>query len=170
MSTPKHIHDAVRNTLRFVGSSLTTPQTRAVKEILVGLLRDNTPILNHLNMENSVKIVKQSERYRRHLGNMNIANIVEKRILRTLSEVEEDTVISYDLGDIAKPHAKKMEGISGIFDGSERKPSRGYVLHGVCIHNQPVAMELHDANAKFLPQVRKEVIGRISKHVGTKGI
>lgn len=170
MSTPKHVHNAVAHALRSIGSHLTTPQTNTMKEMLVGLLKDNTPILNHLNRESSVKIAKQSERYRRHLENIDIAATVEERILRTLPEIEEDTVIAYDLGDIAKPHAKKMEGLSGIFDGSERKPSIGYVLHGVCIHNQPVVMELHDADSKFLPQARKEVIGRLSKKVGTNGI
>ena len=170
MQTPKHIHDAIRNALRAIGSPLTTPQARAVKEILVGLLKHNTPILNHLNTGGSVKVSKQAERYRRHLENIDIAEATEERILRTLPKVEEDTVISYDLGDIAKPHARKMEGMSGVFDGSERRPSVGYVLHGVCIYNQPVVMELHDANAKFLPQVRKEVINRISKKVGTNGI
>jgi hypothetical protein len=84
--------------------------------------------------------------------------------------VEEDTIIAYDLGDIAKPHAKVMEGVHPIFDGSERKSSRGYELHGVSIHNQPVVMELHDADSKFLPQVRGEIIDRITERIGTKGI
>ncbi|MBR9703524.1 hypothetical protein GOV10_05775, partial [Candidatus Woesearchaeota archaeon] len=137
MQTPKHIHNAVTNTLRSISDQLTTPQAKSVKEILIGILKDKTPILNHLNTESLIKIVKQSERYRRHLENIDIADVIEERIMRTLPKVEEDTVIAYDLGDIAKPHAKKMERLSGIFDGSERKPSKGYVLHGVSIHNQP---------------------------------
>jgi len=112
----------------------------------------------------------QSERYRRHLENISMDTAVEECIMRTLPDVEENTIIAYDLSDIAKPRAKKMEGLSGIFDGSERRPSVGYVLHGVSIFNQPVIMELHDADAKFLPQVRREVIARVSKKVGTKGI
>jgi len=170
MKTPKHVHDAVRNTLRSIGRSLTTPQIRAVKELLVGLLRNSTSILNHLNRETEIRIGKQSERYRRHLETINIAALVEKYIFRTLPEVEEDTIIAYDLGDIAKPYAKKMEGVHPIFDGSERKSSRGYELHGVSIHNQPVVMELHDADSKFPPQVREEIIDRITERIGTKGI
>jgi len=170
MQTPKHVHDAVRNTLRSIGRSLTTPQIRAVKELLVGLLRNSTSILNHLNRETEIRIGKQSERYRRHLETINIAALVEKYIFRTLPEVEEDTIIAYDLGDIAKPYAKKMEGVHPIFDGSERKSSRGYELHGVSIHNQPVVMELHDADSKFPPQVREEIIDRITERIGTKGI
>jgi len=170
MQTPKHIHDAVRNTLRSIGRNLTTPQVRAVKELLVGLLQNSTSILNHLNRGTGIRIGKQSERYRRHLEMIDIAALVEKHIFRTLPEVEEDTIIAYDLGDIAKPHAKKMEGVHPIFDGSERESSRGYELHGVSIHNQPVVMELHDADSKFLPQVREEIIGRLTERIGTKGI
>jgi len=170
MKTPKHIHDAVRNALRSIGSNLTAPQIRAVKELLVGLLQNSTSILNHLNMETEIRISKQSERYRRHLENIDVAALVENQIFRTLPEIEEYTIIAYDLGDIAKPHAKVMEGVHPIFDGSERKSSRGYELHGISIHNQPAIMELHDANSKFLPQVREEIIGRITEKVGMKGI
>ena len=41
---------------------------------------------------------------------LNISLLAEECIMRTLPKMEEDTVIAYDLGDIAKPHAKKMEG------------------------------------------------------------
>lgn len=170
MATPKHMHDAIRNALRFVAGGCTLPQTRAVKEILTGLLRHSTPVLNHLNAEASIRVGKQSERHRRHLGNIDITERVEERIFRALPEVTEDTVISYDLGDIAKPHAKKMEGMSGIFDGSERKPSRGYALHGVSILNQPVVLEVHDANAKTLNQTRLAIIDRVLQRIGRKGI
>ena len=141
-----------------------------MKELLVGLLRNSTSILNRLNTETEISIGKQSERYRRHLGNIDLVSRVEQHIFRALPEMGDDTVIAYDLGDIAKPHARVMQGVHPIFDGSERKISRGYELHGVSIFNQPVVMELHDAGAKFLPQVREEIIDRITERVGTKGI
>lgn len=170
MPTPKHIHDAVRNAVRSLAHTLTGPQTKAVQELLIGLLKDSTSVLNHLNRATNVRIGKQSERYRRHLENIEVTSAVEERIFRTLPPLQKNTVIAYDLGDIAKPHAKVMEGVHGIFDGSERKASRGYELHGVSICNQPVVMELHDADAKFLPQVREEIIGRLTERIGTKGI
>ena len=170
MRTPKHIHDAIRNTLRSVAEDLTLPQTRAAQEILAGLLRNHTPILNHLNTGTRTRMVKQTERYRRHLENIDIAAAVEERLFRTLPAVEEDTVIAYDLGDIAKPHAEKMEGISGIFDGSAKAPSVGYHLHGVAILNQPVVMEVHDAERETLNQTRLRVIDRVVQRIGRKGI
>ena len=170
MPTPKHIHDAVRNAVRSLSFALTKPQTKAVQELLVGLLKDSTTVLNHLNRATSVRIGKQSERYRRHLENIDITHAVEERIFRTLPPLKKNTVIAYDLGDIAKPHAKKMEGVHDIFDGSERRISRGYELHGVSIRNQPVVTEIHDAERKTLNQVREEIIDRVTKKVGTQGI
>ncbi len=170
MPTPKHIHDAVRNTVRSLSSTLTKPQTKAVQELLMGLLRDSTAVLNHLNRATNVRIGKQSERYRRHLENIDITDAVEERIFHTLPPLKKNTVIAYDLGDIAKPHAKKMEGVHDIYDGSERKISRGYELHGVSIHNQPVMTEIHDAGRKTLNQVREDIIDRVTKNVGTQGI
>lgn len=170
MPTPKHIHDAVRNAVRSLAHTLTGPQTKAVQELLIGLLKDSTAVLNHLNRATTVRIGKQSERYRRHLENIDVTSAVEERIFRTLPPLKKNTVIAYDLGDIAKPHAKKMEGVHEIFDGSERKGSRGYELHGVSIHNQPVVTEIHDAERKTLNQVREEVIDRVVQKVGTQGI
>ena len=170
MPTPKHIHDAIRNAVRSISSTLTVPQVKAVQAILIGLLKDSTTILNHLNRATDIRIGKQSERYRRHLENIDITHAVEERIFRTLPPVREDTVIAYDLGDIAKPYAKVMEGVHDIFDGSERRGSRGYELHGVSIHNQPVVTEIHDAQRKTLNQVREEVIDTVTKKVGTQGI
>lgn len=170
MPTPKHIHDAVRNAVRSLTDTLTAPQTKAVQELLIGLLKDSTSVLNHLNRSTHVRIGKQSERYRRHLEHINITRTVEDRIFRTLPPLKKSTIIAYDLGDIAKPHAKKMEGVHGIFDGSKRKSSRGYELHGVSIWNQPVVTEIHDAERKTLNQVREEVIDRVVRKVGTQGI
>lgn len=170
MRTPKHIHDAIRSALRFVTKDLTLPQTRAVKEILLGFLTHHTPVLNEMNRDASIRVGKQSERHRRHLGAIDITGRIEERIFRTLPEVGEDDVLSYDLGDIAKPRAKKMEGMSGIFDGSERKPSRGYALHGVSVLNQPLVLEVHDVHAKTLNQTRLAIIDRVLRNIGRKGI
>lgn len=170
MRTPKYIHDAIRSALRCVAQDITLPQTRAVKEILLGLFTHSTPILNELNRDATIRVGKQSERHRRHLGNIDLARTIEERIFRTLPAMEDDDVISYDLGDIAKPRARKMEGLSGIFDGSERKPSRGYALHGVSALNQPLILEVHDANAKTLNQTRLAIIDRVRRQIGNKGI
>jgi hypothetical protein len=63
-----------------------------------------------------------------------------------------------------------MEGLSRVFDGSERRSTKGYTIHGVSIHQQPVVMELHDAQRNTLNQTRLAAVDRIVKKTGTKGI
>ena len=126
--------------------------------------------MNHLCTYPHGRRGKHAERFRRHLENVDVSEVVEKRITKVLPKIEKDTVICYDLSDIAKPTAKKMEGLSRVFDGSRRKSGKGYTIHGVSIHNQPVVMELHDAERKTLNQTRLAVVDRITKRTGTKGI
>ena len=170
MASSSHLHNSIRCSLRAVAARCSVPQQRAIRELLLAIMKEGTTIINDLCARKSVRIGKQAERYRRHLGNTDIATAVEKRIFRTLPDVREDTVISYDIGDICKNAAKKMEGLQNIFDGSERRRGRGYFLHGVSIHDQPVVMELHDDNRYTLNQTRLAVIDRIIAHIGTKGI
>jgi len=155
----KALHDQIRNTLRSITKECTLPQKKAVKDIMLSLMREGTTIINYLVDENkSVKVSKQSERFRRHLEAVDVKGAVETRVIKSVPKIEEDAVISYDLSDIAKPHAKKMEGLSKIFDGSKRKRENGYTIHGISIVNQPVVMQIHNSSANTLNQTRLEVI------------
>lgn len=164
------LHNLIRNDLRAITSSCTLPQTRAIKDVLLSVMKQGTAIVQHLGTKTTMRMGKQAERFRRHLENVDLSEAVEKRITKVLSTINEDTVICYDLSDIAKPTAKKMEGLSRVFDGSERKSTKGYVIHGVSIHNQPVVMELHDSNKHTLNQTRLAIVKRLMKKTGTKGI
>lgn len=171
MAASSLLTNTIRNTLRGITKDCSLPQKKAVKELLLSVMREGTTIVNHLaDTGKSVRVSKQAERYRRHLENINLPSIIEDKIARTLPQIENDTVIAYDLSDIAKPHAEKMEGMTPVFDGSERKGSKGYVLSGVSIQNQPVIMRIHDGNAKTLNQTRLEVIDKIRKRIEKKGI
>ena len=170
MAQSTFLHNTIRNDLRAITASCTLPQTRAVKDVLLSVMKEGTAIVQHLNVRPHVRTGKQAERLRRHLENVDLGENVEKRITKTLPAIEEDTVICYDLSDIAKPTAKKMEGLSRVFDGSERRSTKGYTIHGVSIHQHPVVMEVHDAERKTLNQTRLAIVDRIVKKTGTKGI
>jgi len=170
MAQSTFLHNTIRNDLRAITTSCTLPQTRALKDILLSVMKEGTTIVQHLGSKTTMNKGKQAERFRRHLENVDLSDAIEQRITKMLPKIEEDDVICYDLSDIAKPAAKKMEGLSRVFDGSERKSSKGYTVHGVSIHNQPIVMELHDANTKALNQTRLAVVKRIMKKSGRKGI
>ena len=170
MAQSTFLHNTMRNDLRAITANCTLPQTRAIKDVLLSVMKEGTTIVQHLNVRPHIRKGKQAERLRRHLENVDLSKRVEKRITKVLPKIKEDTVICYDLSDIAKPAAKEMEGLSRVFDGSERRSTKGYTIHGVSILNQPIVMELHDAERKTLNQTRLDIVDRIMKKTGTRGI
>jgi hypothetical protein len=169
----KYTANVLKNNLSYVLTSAkcTLPQRKSLKEIATGLLKEGTPFLRQLAQDEGKTAKKQSEKYGKHLGNVDITEAVDDFALRKFASViTEYTVMGYDLGDIAKPSAQKMEKIHEVFDGSKREKANGYTLHGVGGADFLLALRLHDHETEFLPQVRKQILERIMKRIGTKGI
>ena len=167
----KYITDAIHNSLRSVTGKLTRPQQKSVEEIVRGLFTDGEPILTHLAQNPDVSAKKQAEKYSYHLGKIDLTNAVEELALRKVaSTVRKNTVIAYDTTDINKDAAKKMEKLSGIWDGSAGTGAQGYELHGVGVNGMLLGLRLHDADAETNPQTRFSIIKRISTVLGKRGI
>lgn len=167
----KYILDYVRNQTRGVLKDLTVPQQKAVTEVIRGLFITRRPILRHLAQAQSKGFKRQGDKYGYHLSRVRLEKKVENmEIKKAKSSVRQDTIIAYDLTDIAKEHAKKMEGMSGIFDGSKRKPSQGYTIHGIGVNHNLLSLRIHDAPRKTLNQTRREPVETISTAFGQRGI
>jgi len=167
----KYIQDAIRNNLRCIIRDLTVPQKKAVSEVARGLFTAGKPILSHLAQDENKTAKKQSEKYSYHLGRINLSEKVYDFALRKAKQMtRKTTIIAYDLTDIAKECAKKMDKLTTVWDGSKRKPSTGYTLHGVGINNILVKLEVHDAQKKTLNQVRYEIVKEISNKLDRRGI
>ena len=114
---------------------------------------------------------KQSEKYSYHLGNVALQTTINNFALRKAKQnLRKTTIIAYDLSDIAKESAKKMENLSAVFDGSKRKVTQGFTLHGVGINNILTRLEVHDADTKTLNQVRRKIVKDVSEKLNQKGI
>lgn len=167
----KYLHDTLRNNLRSIISSLTRPQQKAVEEIMRGLFTAGKPILRALAQYDDITKKKQAEKYSYHLGNINLTHAVEDLAFkRARSSIRRDTIIAYDCTDIAKEYATKMERLSGIFDGSRRKPSKGFLLHGVGMNNVLLRLRVHDAHRHTTNQTRYTIIQSLSTKLSGKGI
>ena len=79
-------------------------------------------------------------------------------------------MIAYDLTDIAKTAAHKMEKLARVHDGSEHSISNGYLIHGVGINNILVRFEVHDGEVETTNQVRKRIIQELADQLKHKGI
>ena len=107
----KYIQSTIQNNLRSVIHDLTKPQKKAISEIVRGLFTEGTPVLRHLAQDPNKTAKKQGEKYGYHLGNIDLMKEVDALAVRKVrSQMRKDTVIAYDLTDINKECAKKMEG------------------------------------------------------------
>ncbi len=150
---------------------LTVPQQKAVSEIIRGLFTANTPILRHLAQHPEKGAKRQGDKYSYHLKQIDLKEKVELFSLnRVKNEIKKNSIIAYDLTDIAKEYAKKMEKISRVFDGSRRKSTNGYILHGVGLNNILLKLEVHDCEINTTNQIRRKIVEKLSELFGRKGI
>lgn len=167
----KYITDTIHNSLRTITAELTRPQQKSVAELVRGLFTIGEPILMQLAQNPALSAKKQAEKYSYHLGNISLTEKVEELALRKVAAtVRKNTVIAYDTTDIAKEHAKTMEGMDGVWDGSEGKGATGYALHGVGVNGTLLALRVQDGKAETMPQTRFSVIERLSIVLQKKGI
>jgi len=167
----KYIQDTLRNNLRSVISDLTRPQQKAMTEMMRGLFTSQGPVLAQLAQYENVSVKKQAEKYSHHLGNVDITSHVEELAFKKAKQqLRKDTIIAYDLTDIAKEYAKKMEKLRNVWDGSKRKVLPGFQLHGVGMNNILLTLQVHDDDQFTLPQVRKDIIGELAPKLNGKGI
>ena len=150
---------------------LSRPQQKSIGEIIRGLFTAGKPILRHLAQDETKSAKKQAEKYAYHLGNVNIVDKIDEFALKLAQKhIRKNTVIAYDLTDIAKESSKKIEKISTVFDGSKRKPATGFLLHGVGINRVLVRLRVHDGDEFTKNQVREKIVTEISEKLGFKGI
>lgn len=167
----KYIQDSIRNNSRCILRDLTRPQQKALSEIIRGLFTAGKPILRHLAQDENKTAKKQGEKYSHHLGNVKLKEKVEDLALRrTKKNTRKTTIIAYDLTDINKECAKKMQKLTKVWDGSRRKVSPGYTLHGVGINNLPVKLQVHDANSHTTNQIRRQIVSELAEYLKHEGI
>jgi hypothetical protein len=167
----KYIQDEIRNNSRLILKDLSLPQQKAVAEVIRGLFTAGTPILRHLAQQKDVSVKKQGDKYSHHLGNIEIKEKIEQSAINKVKyRMRKNTIIAYDLTDINKDAAKKMEKLSNVFDGSKRKPAKGYTLHGLGVNGILLKLEVHDGEIYTQNQIRKEIVQKYSQKLGRKGI
>jgi len=167
----KYIQDSIKNNSRCVLKGLTRPQQKALSEVVRGLFTAGEPILRHIAQDSTKSAKKQAEKYSYHLGNVHIQEKVEGLALKQAKkQVRKRTVIAYDLTDIAKESAKKIEKISRVWDGSKRKVATGFSLHGVGINGILTKFQMHDSDQFTLNQIRRKIVTEIAKKLDFKGI
>lgn len=167
----KYIQDSIKNNSRCILKGLTKPQQKSVSEIVRGLFTVGEPILRHLAQDSNKSAKKQAEKYSHHLGNINIVDKIDDFALKKAKKhIRKNTVIAYDVTDISKESAEKIEKLSTVYDGSRGKPATGFSLHGVGINDILIKFQVHDSDEFTMNQIRSEIITEISEKLDKKGV
>lgn len=167
----KYIQDSIKNNSRCVLKGLSKPQRKSLSEIVRGLFTAGEPIFRHIAQDKTKSAKKQAEKYSYHLGNVQVQEKIEGLALKqAIKQVRKRTVIAYDLTDIAKESARKIEKLSRVWDGSRKKVSTGFSLHGVGINAILTKFQIHDSDQYTTNQVRKKIVTEISEKLNFKGI
>ncbi len=80
------------------------------------------------SLQEDTALIKTEDRLSRNLSKEDFDHINEEIIRLADDKITDDMVISIDPGDIAKPYAKAMEHLCGLWDGSEGEAAKGYHL------------------------------------------
>lgn len=158
----KYILDSIKNNTKTIFRGMSIPQKKAMNHLVKRVFKTGRGLLRELGDGSSQlpKTIAQKLSY--HLGNIDllssVENFADRRIWRYFPE---GGVIAYDLTDIAKKSAKKIENITDIFDGSIRRKSRGFFVHGIGFGPYLWRLRLHDNTREFLPQIRKQILDKL---------
>lgn len=127
-----------------------------------------------------IALIKTENRLSRNLMNFDLSEHINDELCRlSAGKVNNDDVIAIDPGDISKPHAKEMEYLCGIWDGSEQTKDIGYHLCQIVIANTehtkvvPCYSHLWSSKEENYQGKQAEIfkaIDTLSKYIGNKGI
>ena len=167
----KYIQDELRNNSRLLLDKLTVPQKKTVTETIRGLFVAGTPVLRHLAQNEKISAKKQGDKYSYHLGKIELKEKVEQSALNKVKhKIRKNTIIAYDLTDINKNAARKMEKLSVVFDGSKRESANGYTLHGLGVNGILLKLEVHEGAENTQNQLRKKIVEKYAQEFHQKGI
>lgn len=118
----KYILDSIKNNTKTIFLGMTKPQKKSLTFMIKRVFQTGSGILRESGdcQLQLPKTIAQKISY--HLGEIDVLKPVEEfRNKQRLNFLPNNGVIAYDLTDVAKKSAKKIENRTDTFDGSERK-------------------------------------------------
>jgi hypothetical protein len=103
-------------------SSYSLPDRKFIREFLAGMLASRSPLLTDICRQAAGCKKKFKSTYQRIWRRSNQVDFAPAKLQqqnRALFEIRDHTVIAVDIGDIAKPDSKTLEGLAKVLDGSK---------------------------------------------------
>ena len=170
------IVNRVNDFVNCLPESYDRPAQKFVRDLVSGLMIAKSTILTNICRGLSGSNAEFRSTYKRldrRINEVDLEAAALQQRARAIAEIQTDTIIAIDVGDIAKPAAKVMEGLALIADGSDdHKIKPGYWLISAVGVNpwteektpQPLMLDMWSAESEeFVSEnaVMKEVISEI---------
>lgn len=158
------------------------PTKRFLREALYGMLKAQSVVVSRIARELRGKqpLLHRLQRLCYQLGNTrwDPLSCASSYLQWAKLEITPDTVLCADLGDISKKYAKKMPGLSLVWDGSDKGVKKGYCLAEIEAvrpdgRHLPLYLDvLSSLKASYVSQNHQMnfAIDFVVSHIGTKGI
>lgn len=108
------------------------PTKRFLAEALYGMLKAQSVVVSRIarELKGTQPLLHRLQRLCYQLGNTrwDPMSCASSYLQWAKLEITPDTVLCADLGDICKKYAKKMPGLSLVWDGSDKGVKKGYCL------------------------------------------
>jgi hypothetical protein len=178
----KRVQEQILSFGKKVSKGLSKTRRRFIHQMLFGVQAARDIKLSNVSrsLEEDINLIKTEQRLSRQIAKEELtAHINEVILKRSLTKVGRDTVLAWDLSDIQKPFAKKMDLLSEVWDGSQKEVGRGYCLNSVIAANvkeeqlMPLYNELYSHKAKDFGSENQQifkVLRTVKAQLKSKGI
>jgi len=139
--------------LRKLTKSCNVPQRKFIFDINLGIIKSSSIVVQKIarSMNETIALDKVTERLRYHLQKDDFDTVKQELFKTQCKKMKQDSYIIVDESAVVKPHAKKMEGLSKVWDATQKKAVPGYKIInfiGCTVHDRgynliPIASELH---------------------------
>ncbi len=127
----KQIQNKLSSYFSKLSSSLYKPEARMVREMVTGILKSGTVLVNQIavNIQDKVSLSKTTKRFRTHYNKEGFnQKLTEAHLNSVKGKIHHEDYILVDGSDIQKQYAKMMEGLDIVKDGDKSKCGPGYWL------------------------------------------
>lgn len=104
------------------------PVHKFIHQMVSGILKSGSVQLNSIgrSLQEKIALKKVTQRLSAHLDKPGLWREVITTALETQApKLRQCRFIIVDLSDIAKTYGQRMEGLAGVYDGSEGETARG---------------------------------------------
>lgn len=139
--------------MRKLTKGCSLPQKKFIDDISLGIIKSSSVVIQQIarSLDEGIALDKVSERLRYHLYNDDFDSVKQELLKAQCKKLKQDSYIIIDESVVFKPHAKKMEGLSKVWDTTQKKAVPGYKLinlMGCTADSQeyrliPIVSELH---------------------------